>query len=556
MRNLKILALIGLLAFVTNACSDLAVTNLNDPDRQRAIQTPGDVESLISGSFNSVFWSYQGSYPVCPLSTAANAHASSWGNWGMMDSRWEPRIAFNNDPSYNYSGVAEVPWGDAYSALAGARDGLAALADGLKIMEGSVDVTQRSVAFGKFVQGLAHANIARLYDQAFIIDENTDLANIQLVPALQVYEAAMEKFDEALQIAQSNSFTIPSSWVGFGGDWSSSDMVKFIKAWKVRATIQMPRNVADRQSLAPYGKDWNWVLTTLADGLPFDYVNYYDGQTWGWHRSKLHCGGWQTGWNRTDMRTLGPADVSGAWETWINAAPTDRLPFDIVTPDSRISVPMTPKTHGTKVQYLGNSPFPSSRGIWTYSNYLYSGWYYPDFLGTYPDFVEAEVDFIRAEAWYYLGQFDKVREVVNQYRANGDLPPFVSNQNPDGTDLCVPQMPNGSCGDLWEALKYEKRIDNFHYGSGSEFMDDRGWGDLVSGTWLELPVPGEELLLMLMEIYTFGGNAGNGAPAPAQQAFTEFLSDFSEEALTFKRQVLDARLAKLNSERPNQASAY
>ena len=74
MRIFKILALIGLLGVVSNACTDLAVTNLNDPDRQRAIQTPGDVESLISGSFNSVFWSYQGSYPNCPLSVAANAH--------------------------------------------------------------------------------------------------------------------------------------------------------------------------------------------------------------------------------------------------------------------------------------------------------------------------------------------------------------------------------------------------------------------------------------------------------------------------------------------------
>lgn len=555
MRNLKIIALIGLLAVVANACADLEVTNLNDPDRQRAIQTPGDVESLISGSFNSVFWAYQGSYPNCPLSVAANAHASSWGNWGMRDAREEPRIAYNNDPSYSYSEVAEVPWGDSYSALAGARDGLAAIADGLTITEGGVDVTPRAVAFGKFVQGLAHLNLARIYDQGFIIDENTDLANIELVSALQIYEAGMQKLDEALQIAQSNSFTIPSTWVGFGGDWSSSDMAQFIKAWKVRATIQMPRNVADRESLAPYGKDWNWVLTTLSEGLPFDYVNYYDGQTWGWHRNKLHCGGRVDGWTRTDMQTLGPADVSGAYETWINQSdPTAKEPFDIVTPDSRITEPMQPQTDGKYIEYRGYSPYPASRGIWTYSNYLEQRHYYPDYLGTYPDFVEAEVDFIRAEAWYRLEQYDKVREVVNQYRANGDLPPFTTNQNPDGPDMCVPQMPDGSCGDLWEALKYEKRIENYHYGSVSEYMDDRGWGDLFSGTWLELPVPGEELLLMLMQIYTFGGNAGNGAPVAAQQSFGSFLSDFSPEAISFKRQVLDARLADRNSESPGQVT--
>jgi len=548
MKNLKILALIGLLTIVANACTDLEVTNLNDPDRQRAIQTPGDVESLISGSFNSVFWSLQGSYPVCPLSVAANSHSSSWGNWGMKDARWEPRIAYDNDPSYSYSGVAEGPWGDAYSALAGARDGLAALAEGLTIIEGGTDVTQRAVAFGKFVQGLALTNIARLYDQAFIIDENVDLAAIELVPAEQVYQAGMQKFNEAEQIAESNSFTIPSPWVGFGGDWSSDDLAKFIRAFKVRHTIQMPRSAAERDAV-----DWNWVLSELSDGLPFDYVNYYDGETWGWHRAKQQCGGRQSGWCRTDMRTLGPADVSGAWETWINQAdPWDKEPFDIVTPDSRISVPMQPETDGKYIEYLGSSPFPSSRGIWTYSNYIDNRFDLADWVGTYPDFVEAEVDFIRAEAWYRLGQYENVREVVNQYRANGDLPPFTGMENPDGPDMCVPQNADGTCGDLWEALKYEKRIENYHYGSASEFMDDRGWGDLESGTWLELPVPGEELLLLLQSIYTFGGNAGNGAPVSDQGSFVSFLSDHSAEALSFKRQAFDAYLQDRNSESPSQ----
>jgi len=547
MKNFKILALIGLLALVANACADLAVTNLNDPDRQRAIQTPGDVEALISGSFNSVFWSLQGSYPNCPLSVAANAHASSWGNWGMKDARWEPRIAYDNDPSYSYSEVAEVPWGDAYGALAGARDGMAALAEGLTIDEVGVDVTQRALAFGKFVQGLAHYNLGRLYDQAFIIDENTDLANIELVSSEQMFQMAMTKFNEAKQIAQSNTFTIPSAWVGFGGDWSSSDMVQFIDAWKVRAIIQTPRSVAERDAV-----DWNGVLSLLSAGLPFDYNNYYDDITWGWHRNKLHCGGHQTGWSRHDMRTLGPSDVSGEWETWINQAdPWDKLPFDIVTPDSRISEPMTPKTDGKYIEYMGNSPFPASRGIWTFSNYITLRHNYPQYIGTYPDYVEAEVDFIRAEAWYRLGQYDNAREVVNKWRANGDLPPFVTNQNPDGPDLCVPQNRNGTCGDLWEALKYEKRIENFHFGSVSEFMDDRGWGDLESGTWLELPVPGEELLLLLMEIYSFGGNLGNAAPVVTQNSLTSFLSDFSLEALSFKRQAMDARLNDRNSEKPD-----
>ncbi|MCK5650735.1 MAG: hypothetical protein KAJ42_05135 [Gemmatimonadetes bacterium] len=539
MRVFKILALMVMLASVGNACTDLEVTNLNDPDRQRAIQTPGDVESLISGAFNSWFWSYQGSYPNCPLSVAADAHSSSWGNWGMKDSSWEPRVAFNNDPAYGYSGVAESPWGDAYAALAGVKDGLAAISEGMVIEEAGVDVTARAVAFGKFVQAQAMANLAMLYDKAFIIDENTVLEGMSaadFVDSDGMWAAALVKYAEAITAAQSSTFTIPASWVGFDEEWTQDDLVGFIRAFRVRHMIGMPRNVADRAAV-----DWNYVLTELSDGLPFDYNNYYDdgSASWGWHRNKLHCG-FNSGWARMDNRTIGPADVSGAWEIWINAAPVDKQPFDIVTPDSRITEPMQPQTDGSYVNYYGSSPFPESRGIYHFCNYMDRRWDYfsTGYIGTYPDFVEAEVDFIRAEAWYRTSQFDLAREVVNQYRANGDLPPFVTNDNPDGTDMCVPQMPDGSCGDLWEALKYEKRIENFHYGSASEFKDDRGWGDLVAGTWLELPVPGEELLLLLEEIYTFGGNAGNAAPGGG--VTPSLIFDFSPEALRIKRQGIEA----------------
>jgi|GEM_PF-5658926 len=43
MKILRILAVTGLVAMAGAACADLEVTNLNDPDRERALATPGDV---------------------------------------------------------------------------------------------------------------------------------------------------------------------------------------------------------------------------------------------------------------------------------------------------------------------------------------------------------------------------------------------------------------------------------------------------------------------------------------------------------------------------------
>jgi hypothetical protein len=49
---------------------------------------------------------------------------------------------------------------------------------------------------------------------------------------------------------------------------------------------------------------------------------------------------------------------------------------------------------------------------------------------------------------------------------------------------------------------------------GIASFDDRGWGDLIPGTITMYPVPGEELLILLEEIYTFGGSPGDAGSAP------------------------------------------
>ena len=145
-----------------------------------------------------------------------------------------------------------------------------------------------------------------------------------------------------------------------------------------------------------------------------------------------------------------------------------------------------------------------------------------------------ELDLLAAEANFRLGNRDAAMAIVNKYRTtNGELPAFTSADGvAPGGDRCVPQNPDGSCGNLWEALKYEKRIELFHYGMGTEYFDDRGWGDLVTNTWEQLPIPGSELEILLQEVYTFGGPGGSSA-AP------DFINDISPEALRAKVRAID-----------------
>jgi hypothetical protein len=123
----KILAVAGMVALTSSACVDLEVTNLNAPDRERALATPGDVEALISGAYRTWWFSQHGWAPGAALSVGADQHSSSWGNFFMKDFGSEPRIAIPNSSSYGYAYVVEDPYFDAYSALAAVRDGLIAI---------------------------------------------------------------------------------------------------------------------------------------------------------------------------------------------------------------------------------------------------------------------------------------------------------------------------------------------------------------------------------------------------------------------------------------------
>ena len=124
-------ALAGLALFLTAGCADLQVDNLNNPDRSRALASPSDVESLIGSAFLQYFQAAQYYDNGNALNVAADHGSSSWGNFGMRDISEQPRKQFDNLPSYRYSGVTEAPWGNAYQAIAGASDGLRAIAGAL-----------------------------------------------------------------------------------------------------------------------------------------------------------------------------------------------------------------------------------------------------------------------------------------------------------------------------------------------------------------------------------------------------------------------------------------
>ena len=89
--------------------------------------------------------------------------------------------------------------------------------------------------------------------------------------------------------------------------------------------------------------------------------------------------------------------------------------------------------------------------------------------------------------------------------------PFIPPPKPGG-NACVPRVPDAAqgyrrtkCGNMWDALKWEYRMETAFTGYGMWFFAARGWGDLPEGTAVSWPAPYQELQVRQVPIYGLGG---------------------------------------------------
>jgi len=263
-----------------------------------------------------------------------------------------------------------------------------------------------------------------------------------------------------------------------------------------------------------------------------------------------HCDGFCThsgsnshaGRMRVDLRLLGPADSTGAYQAWLEAVSVpnheNTAPFIVETADQRIqpSEATEPLNKPTYFKFTTEVPpanlMPTERGTYYWSNYWSTSRARDNRtaqmpvdgggrtrrsqdLAVIPDhmLLAVEMDLLKAEALYYLGEEAEAATLINKSRVGNGVLPAVTVTGVPQSPSCVPKLYNGACGSLLVALMYEKRIET--YGTAISFFDLRGWGCLLEGTLLELPPPGRQLDLLGKPIYSFGGLGGNrAAPKP------------------------------------------
>ena len=499
------------------ACQDLAVTNPNEPDRERATKQPVSAESFVSSSFRS-WWPVAGhdDYPSWAFSTMANEITSGFADFGQLELSAEPRSAWNNSPVNARNQVSEGPWYGLYRTISSVNDALIAIDSGLVVVD--AQRTSRTRAVGKFMQGVSHEYLAFYFDSAVVTDEKLALDTItkpNFVGYKDVSKAAVAQLDSAIAIANRGpDFTLPvDSWLFQA--MTRAQFVRLANSFAAKALAQTPRTRAERAAV-----DWAEVIRRVDAGIQTDFAPVAQPDIL-WDDWKRLVARVRTGppsdFGRPSYWVLGPADSTQGFVNWAATPVASRVPFQLRTKDRRIQAASGPTAAGTYVGFSQANIFAVSRGTYRFSWYYYkrngtgTTWQ----SGAQPAVTVTEMNLLKAEALIRLNRASEAVPLINLSRvAQGQLPPVTVDGPPDEAG-CVPRKLSGACGSLWDALRYEKRIEGLGVDGVTAFLDARGWQTLPENTVIQLPIPGRELGVLQRPLYSYGGPGGQGsAPAP------------------------------------------
>lgn len=515
MRILKLLAGAALAAGLV-ACQDLTVQNPNEPDRQRATAQPISAESFVSSSFRS-WWPVAGhdDYPSWAFSTMADEFTSGFADFGQLELSAQPRTAWNNSPVNQRNNVSETPWYGLYRTISTVNDALTAIDGGLVIENATR--TARTQAVGKFMQGLSHGYLALYFDSAVVVDEKLALDTITVVkfqPYPVVAATAIEQLDSAIAIAGREEFDLPADAWLFQA-MSSEELARLANSFAARILVYSARTRDERAAV-----DWNEVIRRVDAGITTDFAPgaQVDILWDDWKRliARVRSGP-RSDFGRPSAWIYGPADSTNAFIDWVNTPLANRAAFQVRSKDRRIHAAGDPTLPGKYIGYQAANIGAAARGTWRYSHYYFhrygtgSSWQ----VGPQPALTLAEMNLLKAEALIRLGRAAEALPLINASRvAQGELAPVTIDGPPDEPG-CVPRKLDGSCGSLWDALRYEKRMEGLGNSGVIAFLDARGWQTLPENTILQLPIPGRELETLRLPLYTYGGPGGlSSAPAP------------------------------------------
>ncbi len=489
MKILKSIIGILVLGMVLVGCKKdlLEVENPNEPDYEKVLATASDIEKVTGGLYNTIFNGEHAFAGVeMMLATGADHVSCSWGNAAMRDMSWEPRnAAWNNSPAYTNNTFTKYTFDQMYSAIVSASAVIKAINEGVDLGEGK----DRAMAFSRFSQGLAYANLALVFDKAWIVDEEKTVEESieSAVDYHAVATAALGYFDQAIQHS-STDFDIPADWMSSGADLTNVQFKEIVNTAAARLMAYLPRNKAELAKV-----DWAKVKAYADGGLTSDWLVTQDNYV-KWY---FEAGDYLTfnGWGITDMYVVHLMDPAQP-QHWDDSPAFPYPPKSTNPPDKRLE---------TDFEYVPSNWFLAARGYYHFSNYRMKRYdaIYVNGDGQKAEAMKAENDMLRAEARAYANDLQGAADIINASTrtTRGKLPNVAANLEA-----------------IIKAIHHERHVEMYTTGMGLQFFEMRKLDLLQKGTPLHLPVPAKvlEVFGLPLPYYTFGGVAnadGKGTSA-------------------------------------------
>ena len=555
MRTLSF-ALCGALLAGLAACSDpLDVTNQNQANTGQTLATPADLETFIG---NTYVVAHQGTIGgsnddlQTQMQTMGFENVSGLANFAMGPRGAIPRPAITNTPNATGDAGNQFDFNREHRSARMATMGLAAL----KIPRlgttalGSVGRDRRARAFAHFSLGVALGNLALAYDSASIL---TDTDNFSAVIPLSGYPAvmaaALQHLDSAIIIVRDSAtnanFPLPNTWIN-GQAPDTTLWIRLVRSYRARFRASVARTPAERSAV-----DWAKVIADADSGITADFNINMTAAAWDvvWPIQAFATG--SANWHQMSQFILGMADTvhgSGttySYDTWLSTTRFSRVPFLIVTPDNRFPAGATRAAQNavavpgtfTGRPYWRNRPSGEDQPVDPFGTSMYDFFRSRVFgvtngrTGNYPVMTASEIRLLAAEGYIRCalgftttpctGSVATGLLRINTSRTAAGLPALSAITDTltaiPGTN-CVPRVPSAAanfraskCGNIWDAMKYEYRLETAYTGYGMWFFAGRGWGDIPAGTAIDWAVPWEELYLRQKPIYGTGGGGYHSA---------------------------------------------
>lgn len=472
---INIFSLVALLTFGVSCddfSTDLDVDNLENPNDDILTSDPVALSATADGIVRNLFMTaHSTAAPGAAMATMADVTTCSWGNFGMRDLSSEPRVAFNNSPAYG-NNVTRSYFNSLYSTLSDANTLALAVQNGTEF-----DDPDKILTIARFAQATSLAQLALVFDQVWISDENGVVPGSLLEGASDPATAmtfALDKLDEAIALASANGITFGEAIIPGG---AGVNAVKYMNSLGARWLVGNVRNSAQKAAI-----DWDRVLTYTQNGITEDFEIYMDDVTWYDLVPKTYLV--YPGWARVDMRVVNLMDPNTPdyWEDGVT------FQAESTSDDARLA---------SDYQYLSSNNFRPERGQYHYSSYRYSR--YDDYI-TY--WTMNVVEFSKAENDMYMAE-----ALLN--KAAPDLAGAAAVINA-GTRVTrgnlTPVAPLAQ--DIADAIHYERMVEFAYTSPFLGFFEMRKEDLLQAGTLLHFPVPGKALESIPAEYYTLGGSEG------------------------------------------------